>query len=101
MDFQPGGDQLLIELAEQEEKTASGIYLPDTAREKPHKGFVRAVGRGRENDDGKLLPMHYKVGDFVLFKKYTGSEIKIDGKEYAVISERDILGTFSKVPASV
>ena len=84
-------DRVLVKLLESEERTASGLYIPDTAKEKPSKGEVVAVGPGKHADDGKLVPMTVKVGDMVLFNKYAGTEVKIDGAEHLVMREDDIL----------
>jgi chaperonin GroES len=77
---------------EEEAKTAGGLIIPDSAKEKPQQGIVKAVGKGKVTEDGKVLPMDIKVGDRVLFGKYAGSEIKIDGNEYQIMREDDILG---------
>ena len=82
---------VLVKRLESEERTASGLYIPDTAKEKPSKGEVVAVGPGKHADDGKLVPMAVKVGDMVLFNKYAGTEVKIDGAEHLVMREDDIL----------
>jgi chaperonin GroES len=87
----PLGDRLLVERLEAEEKTAGGIVLPDTAKEKPIQGKVIAVGEGRRNDDGKIVPMSVKKGDKILFGKYSGSEVKLDAKEYLIMKEDDVL----------
>lgn len=87
----PLGDRVLIEAELPEEMTKTGIILPDTAKEKPQSGTVVAVGEGSRAMDGSLIPMTVKVGDKVLFSKYGGSEIKIDGEEYLVVKESDIL----------
>jgi len=87
----PLGDRLLVERLEAEEKTAGGIVLPDTAKEKPIQGKVIAVGEGRRNDDGKIVPMTVKKGDRILFGKYSGSEVKLDAKEYLIMKEDDVL----------
>jgi len=87
----PLGDRLLVERLEAEEKTAGGIVLPDTAKEKPIQGKVIAVGEGRRNDDGKLIPCQVKKGDRILFGKYSGSEVKLEGKEYLIMKEDDVL----------
>ncbi len=93
MPIKPLGDRVLVQrLEEAEEKTAGGIIIPDTAKEKPQRGKVVAVGPGRMNEDGKLLPMNVKVGDEVLFGKYSGSDVKIDGVEYLIIKEDEIYG---------
>ncbi len=101
MNLKPLADRVVIEHVEQNEKTTSGIFLPDTAKEKPQEGVVSAVGPGRVNDDGKTLPMTVKVGDRVIYSKYSGSEIKIDNKEYLIVSEKDVLAIVDKVPAGV
>ncbi len=87
----PLGDRLVIQPVEQEEVLASGIVIPDTAKEKPQQGDVLAAGPGRQDDDGKRIPMDVKVGDRVLYAKYSGQEIKIDQNEYIVLSEKDVL----------
>jgi len=84
----------VIRSVEKEEKTASGIYLPDTAQEKPMKGEVLAVGPGKVLDNGTTLKLDVKVGDKILFGKYSGTEIKIDGEEFMILQEREILGIF-------
>ena len=91
----PLNDKILVERVEAEEKTAGGIVLPDTAREKPKQGKVLSTGEGRVLDNGKRQPFQVKVGDKVLFTSYAGSEIKVDGKEYLVMSEEDILAVVS------
>jgi chaperonin GroES len=91
--LRPLGDRLLIEPAEQEETFAGGqLVLPETAKEKPQQGNVLAAGEGRLDDDGKRIPMDVKVGDRVLFAKYAGTEIKLDGKKLLIMKETDILG---------
>lgn len=89
--IQPLDDRILIEPLEAEEKTAGGIVLPDTAKEKPQKGKVVAVGNGRLSDDGKRLKPDVKVGDTVIFGKYSGDEIKLNSKECKIVRESDIL----------
>ena len=91
MSLKPLNDRVLVKRLESEERTASGLYIPDTAKEKPSKGEVVAVGPGKHADDGKLVPMDVKVGDMVLFNKYAGTEVKIDGAEHLVMREDDIL----------
>ena len=91
MSLKPLNDRVLVKRLESEERTASGLYIPDTAKEKPCKGQVVAVGPGKHADDGKLVPMTVKVGDMVLFNKYAGTEVKIDGAEHLVMREDDIL----------
>jgi chaperonin GroES len=87
----PLGDRVLVEPIEQEEKTPGGIYLPDTAKEKPQKGKVLAVGTGRVLDNGQKLPLEVKEGQHVIYGKYSGTEVKIEGKEYLIVRESDIL----------
>ena len=88
--IKPLGDRVVIEVSEGDVKTASGIVLPDTAKEKPQKGVVVAVGAG-EYKDGNRVPMDVKVGDAVIFSKYAGTEVKVDGKDYLIVRESDIL----------
>jgi chaperonin GroES len=90
-DIKPLGDRLLVEPIEKEETTASGIVLPETAKEKPQEGVVLAVGPGRLLDSGERAPMEVKVKDTVLFAKYAGTELKRDDKKYLILSEKDIL----------
>ena len=90
--IQPLGDRVLIEPLEAEEKSAGGIVIPDTAKEKQQKGKVIATGKGRINEDGKLTPLEVKVNDQVLFGRYSGTEVKIAGQEFLIIKEDDILG---------
>ena len=91
----PLGDRVVVEPEKFEERTAGGIIIPDTARqEKPEKGTVVAVGEGKMNDDGRVLPMRLKVGDKVMFSKYGFDEIKIDGIEYFIIAETNIIAVF-------
>ena len=92
MKFRPLPDRVLIEVLDSEEKTAGGIIIPDTAKEKPQEGKVMAVGPGAKTEDGKIIAMDVKVGDIVLFGKWSGTEIKIDGKEYSIMKESDIMG---------
>ena len=101
MNLKPLGDRVVIEHVEQQEKSAGGVFLPDTAKEKPQEGMVRAVGTGRVSDDGKTIAMNVKVGDRVIYSKYSGSEVKIEGKEYLIVSEKDVLAIVDKVPAGV
>ena len=96
MKFRPLHDRVLIIVLDSEEKTAGGIIIPDTAKEKPQEGEVVAVGPGSKNESGKLTPMDVKVGDIVLFGKWSGTEVKIDGKEYSIMKESDIMGISSK-----
>ena len=96
MKFKPLHDRVLIESLESEEKTAGGIIISDTAKEKPQEGKVIAVGSGAKTEDGKIIPMDVKVGDRVLFGKWSGTEVKIDGKEYSIMKESDIMGVVGK-----
>ena len=89
--LKPLGDRVVIRVLEQEEKTASGIFLPDTAEEKPSQGEVVAVGPGKVQDDGKRVALDVKVGDKIIFSKYAGTEVKFEGTKYLIVSERDIL----------
>ncbi len=89
--IKPLFDRVVVKVLEQEERTRGGIVLPDTAKEKPQKGEVMAVGTGAVRDDGKRTPPEVKVGDKVFFAKYSGTEVKIDGEEYLILREADIL----------
>ncbi len=91
MKLKPLNDRVLVKRLESEEKTAGGLYIPDTAKEKPSKGEVVAVGPGKTADDGKLVAMQVKAGDMVLFNKYAGTEVKLDGVDHLVMREDDIL----------
>ncbi len=101
MNLKPLGDRVVIEHVEQQDKSTGGVFLPDTAKEKPQEGIIRAVGTGRLTDEGKTLPMNVKVGDRVIYSKYSGSEVKVDGTEYLIVSEKDVLAVVDKVPAGV
>ena len=92
MKIRPMNDRILVVRVEEEKKTAGGIIIPDTAKEKPQEGKVAAAGPGKMGEDGKRIPMELKKGDRVLFAKYAGSEIKIDGVEHIFMREDDILG---------
>ena len=92
MKFRHLHDRVLIKVLDSEEKTAGGIIIPDTAKEKPQEGEVVAVGPGAKDDKGKVSAMDVKVGDIVLFGKWSGTEVKIDGKEYSIMKETDIMG---------
>jgi chaperonin GroES len=100
MKFKPLQDRVLVRRLEQEEKTAGGIIIPDTAKEKPMEGEVVAVGPGSRSEDGKLHPLDVKPGDRVLFGKWSGSEVKIDGEELIIMKESDILGIIEGGSAS-
>jgi chaperonin GroES len=92
MKLRPLQDRIIVKRLEEETMTAGGIFIPETAKEKPQKGEVIAVGKGKKTEDGKVLPVDVKKGDKVLFGKYAGTEIKIDGEEYLIMREDDILG---------
>ena len=90
--IKPLGDRIVIRIIEDNEQTSGGIFIPDSAKEKPQKGEVVAVGLGKINDKGEREPMDVKVGDIVLYAKYSGTDIKIDGVEYKILSVKDALG---------
>jgi chaperonin GroES len=92
MKIRPLHDRIIVKRLEEERKTASGIVIPDTAAEKPDQGEVKAVGKGKKTDDGKVIPLDVKVGDRVLFGKYSGQTVKVDGDELLVMREEDIMG---------
>ena len=92
MKFRPLHDRVLIEVLDSEEKTSGGIIIPDTAKEKPQEGKVVAVGSGSRTEDGKTIPMDVKVGDLVLFGKWSGTEVKMNGEDYLIMKESDIMG---------
>jgi chaperonin GroES len=92
MKVRPLHDRLIVKRIDEEEKTKGGIIIPDTAKEKPQEGRVIAVGRGKVNEDGKLTPLDVKSGDRVLFGKYAGTEIELEGVEHLIIREDDVLG---------
>lgn len=96
MKIRPLHDRLIVKRNDAETKTASGIIIPDTAKEKPQEGEIIAAGSGIRKDDGTLIPLDVKVGDRVLFGKYAGTEIKIDNEEYLMMKEDDILGVIEK-----
>ena len=96
MNLKPLGDRVVVEPLEKEERTASGIILPETAKEKPQEGTIIAVGPGRRDDDGKLVPMDVKLGDSVLYAKYAGTEIKLEDKKVLILKESDILAIVVK-----
>jgi len=97
MSVRPLRDRLLVERIEEQEQKIGGIYIPDTAKEKPQQGKVIAVGKGRVNDNGEVFPLDVKAGETVLFGKYAGTEIKIEGKEYLIIREEEVLGVLDTV----
>lgn len=93
--IKPLGDRVVIELVEQEEKTASGIVLPDSAKEKPQEGVVVAVGAGRVTDNGEKIALEVSEGNRIIFSKFAGTEVKYDGSEYLILRENDILAVVS------
>ena len=99
MNFRPLHDRVLIRRVESEEKTAGGIIIPDTAKEKPMEGEVVAAGPGARGEDGKLQPMDVKAGDRVLFGKWSGTEVKLDGEDVLIMKESDLLGVIEGAPA--
>ena len=100
MKFRPLHDRVVIRRIDSEEKSAGGIIIPDTAKEKPQEGEVIAVGPGGRDEAGKLTPIDVKVGDRILFGKWSGTEVKIDGQEYLIMKESDIMGVIEGKPAS-
>ncbi len=92
MKLRPMQDRIIVKRLEEETVTAGGIFIPETAKEKPQKGEIVAVGNGKKTEDGKVIPLDVKVGEKVLFGKYAGTEIKIEGEEYLIMREDDILG---------
>lgn len=95
LNVRPLHDRILVRRMAEEEKTAGGIIIPDTAKEKPQRGEVVATGKGRVTEDGKTLPLEVKIGDKILFSKYSGTELKLDGSDYLMMREEDILGVFN------
>jgi chaperonin GroES len=98
MQVRPLRDRVLVKRVEQTEQRIGGIIIPDTAKEKPLQAKVVAVGNGRVNDEGKVLPLDVKAGDYVLVGKYAGNEIKLDGEEFVILREEEILGVVEGVP---
>ena len=96
MKIRPLQDRVIVKRIDDEEMTKGGIIIPDTAKEKPQEGKITAVGKGKTGEDGKLIPLDVKVGDRVLFGKYSGSEIKIEDEEHLIMREDDILGVIEK-----
>jgi chaperonin GroES len=99
MNLQPLGDRIVVEVVEEEQTTASGIVLPDTAKEKPQRGRVLAVGKGRY-EDGKLIPLDVEVDDEIVFSKYGGTEIKVEGDDVLILRESDVLAKVVKTPVN-
>ncbi len=91
----PLHDRILVRRMAEEEKTAGGLFIPDTAKEKPQRGEIIATGKGRVTEDGKILPLEVKSGDRILFGKYSGTELKLDGHEYLMMREEDVLGVLN------
>src|SRR6185369_15124711 len=100
MKFRPLHDRVVVRRIDAEEKTAGGIIIPDSAKEKPSQGEITAVGPGGRDEAGKLIPIDLKVGDRVLFGKWSGTEVKIDGQELLIMKESDIMGVLTDVPAA-
>jgi chaperonin GroES len=98
--FRPLHDRVVVKRIDAEDKTAGGIIIPDTAKEKPSQGEVVAVGSGGRDESGKLIPIDIQVGDRVLFGKWSGSEVKIDGQELLIMKESDIMGVLTDLPAT-
>ena len=96
MKIRPLQDRVIVKRIAEEEKTKGGIIIPDTAKEKPQEGRIVAVGKGKVNENGKIIPLDVKVNDRILFGKYSGSEINIDGEEHLIMREEDILGVIEK-----
>jgi chaperonin GroES len=101
VNLKPLGDRVVVEHVEQQDKTPGGVFLPDTAKEKPQEGLILAAGPGRMLENGTVVPPAVKAGDRVIYSKYSGSEIKLDGKEYLIISEKDVLAIVAAVAAGV
>ena len=99
MEFRPLHDRIVLTRVDAEEKTAGGIIIPDTAKEKPQEGRVVAVGPGGRDENGKLIPIDVKIADRVLFGKWSGTEVKIDGVEYLIMKESDIMGVLEDTAA--
>jgi len=95
MNIRPLQDRIIVKRLEEEEKTAGGIIIPDAAKEKPMQGEVMAAGKGKVNENGKVNPLDVKVGDKILFGKYAGTEVKLDGEDYLIMREDDVLGVLS------
>ena len=98
MNIRPLYDRVVVKRIEEQETTRNGIVIPDSAKEKPQEGEVMAIGKGKRLDDGKLVALDVQVGDRILFGKYSGSEIKLDGTEYIIMREDDVLGILESAP---
>jgi chaperonin GroES len=101
MNLRPLGDRIVVKRLEPEAEKAGGIIIPDTAKEKPHHGEVVAVGEGKLNEGGERLPLHVKPGDRILFGKYSGSDIKLEGDEYLIMREDEVLGIVGDLPGEI
>jgi chaperonin GroES len=91
MNLRPLQDRIIVKRVEEETKTAGGLFIPETAKEKPQRGEIVAAGNGKKTEDGKVLPLDVKIGDIVLFGKYAGTEVRVDGTDYLMMREDDIL----------
>jgi chaperonin GroES len=100
MKFRPLHDRVAVRRIEEDDKSAGGIIIPDTAREKPSQGEIIAVGSGARNENGELVPLDVQVGDLILFGKWSGTEVKIDGEELLIMKEADVMGVLEKSKAS-
>jgi len=100
MHFRPLHDRVVVRRVEEEQKTAGGIIIPDSAKEKPSQGEITAVGPGGRDEAGKLIPIDLKVGDRVLFGKWSGNEVKLDGQELLIMKESDIMGVLTDLPVA-
>ena len=100
MNFRPLHDRVVVKRIDAEDKTAGGIIIPDTVKEKPSQGEITAVGPGGRDEAGNLIPIDLKVGDIVLFGKWSGTEVKIDGQEVLIMKESDIMGVITGLPAA-
>ena len=98
MEIRPLYDRIVVRRVEEQETKIGGLFIPDSAKEKPQEGEVVAVGNGKRNDEGKLIPLDVKAGDRILFGKYSGNEIKIDGQEYLIMREDEVLGVLVGAP---
>jgi chaperonin GroES len=98
MKIRPLYDRIVVKRVEDKEVMQGGLYIPDSAKEKPQEGEVAAVGKGKRLDDGKLIPLDVQVGDHILFGKYSGSDIKLDGEEYLIMREDEVLGILDAQP---
>jgi len=98
MEIRPLYDRIVVRRIDEQETKIGGLFIPDSAKEKPQEGEVIAVGNGKRNDDGKLIPLDVKAGDRILFGKYSGNEIKIDGQEYLIMREDEVLGVLVGAP---